>query len=265
MFGNHTKSRPDAQAITTKYAELVNRYKHFRAITRKLHNILPEHLPKKAIEKCGKKLGVMKGKTLVLGDIDDTAVLMDYCIYDYYENGSNAISQYIAHFPPAHDSDEYVVLKAMSESFYTLVQIERVIEGVGVLANDLLGSKQFLIIDISFSKTGVKGLVLATRLIPFQDFVMTSGAALPVDPETFAEISEYLSQNFVSEDGRYLYFTFQQRADLITRIIRLCLTKEKTTHIEYKDVESEAVISPLRREARVGRNDPCPLWQRHKI
>ncbi len=42
-------------------------------------------------------------------------------------------------------SDEYVVVKAMSESFHTLVQVEDVLPGVGVRANDLMGDKQFLI------------------------------------------------------------------------------------------------------------------------
>lgn len=72
------------------YQELVNQYKNFRKINRELHSKILKHLPKKAIEHCGKKLGVMQGKTLILGDMHDSDVFMDFCLYDYYENGINA-------------------------------------------------------------------------------------------------------------------------------------------------------------------------------
>ncbi len=239
-----------------EYSELVNRYKKFRKLNRKLHSILTHKVSKKAIQECGRKLGIMKGDTFVFRDMDETAVLMDYCIYDYYENsqggcplaGSNAVSRYIAESPPVPGSDEYVVLKAMSESFYTLVQVEHVAEGVGAQADDLLGDRSFLIIDMGLGKTAVKGLVIATRLLPFEDFTMTSGAALPVDPEIVEEIfprtkkptslrsvfGAGIIQQFGSEDaGNFKLKTLnlklldmQQRADLMTTIIRLCLGEE---------------------------------------
>ena len=241
-----------------QYSELVNRYKQFRKINRKFNNILPRQLSKQAIEKCGQKLGVIKGNTLVLQDMDEVAVLMDYCIYDYCENGLNAVSRYMADSPPASNSDEYVVLKAMAESFYTLVQVEHVLPGVGVRADDLLGDKQFLIIDLGFSETAIEGIVLATRLLPFADFTMTSGAPLAVDPETLSEILDVTLQQFGAEDGEYINIDMQQKPDLTAAIIRLCLKNESSVHTKYRDVETEAVTPPLRSETRIGRNEPCP-------
>jgi len=200
----------------------------------------------------------MKGNTLVLQDMDEIDVLTDYCIYDYRENGLNAISRYMVKSPPVLDSDEYVVLKAMSESFYTLVQVEHVLPGVGVRADDLLGEKQFLIIDLGFSKTAIEGLVLATRLLSFADFTMTSGAPLAVAPETLSEILDITLQQFGTEDGEYINIDIQQIPDLNAAIIRLCLKNESSLHTKYKDVETEAVTPPLRSETRIGRNEPCP-------
>jgi len=241
----------------TDYSELVNRYKRFREITRKLHKDIPQkYLSKKTFSKCGQKLGLMRNNTLIFGDEQDMAVLMDYCIYDYRENGSNAISRYMAEFPPP-DSDEYVVLKAMSEYFYTLVQVEDVLPGVGVQVDDLFSDRSFLITDIGFSKTAVRGLVLATRLICFEDFAMTSGAALVVGPETLAEIFDFMDQNFKIEDSEYI-LDMQQRVDLTATIIRLCLQDQIGAHVEYQDVETEPVTLPLRRETHVDRNEPCP-------
>lgn len=249
-----------------EYSELVNRYKKFRKLNRKLHSILTHKVSKKAMEECGRKLGIMKGDTFVFRDMDETAVLMDYCIYDYYENsqggcplaGSNAVSRYIAESPPVPGSDEYVVLKAMSESFYTLVRVEHVAEGVGAQADDLLGDRSFLIIDMGLGKTAVKGLVIATRLLPFEDFTMTSGAALPIDPEIVEEIFSFIIQQFGSEDAKYINLDMQQRADLMTTIIRLCLGEEMTARIKYEDVGIDPITPPLSSGTSIGRNEPCP-------
>ena len=167
-----------------EYSRLVDRYKDFRKIARELQNyVLPEYLSKRAFNAGGKKLGILRNNTLVFADTDQTAVLMDYCIYDYKEEGSNTVSRYMADSQLDAGSDEYAVVKAMSESFHTLVQVADVLPGVGVRANDLMGDRQFLLIDIGFSKTATKGIVLATRILPFEDFVMSSGAAIPVDEE----------------------------------------------------------------------------------
>jgi len=248
----------------TDYSELVDRYKKYRKITRKLNSSLTERISKKAMEECGRKLGIMKSGTFVFRDMDEGAVLMDHCIYDYYENGSNAISRFLAEFSRS-DSDEDVALKAMSESFYTLVQVEDVLPGVGVQVDDLFSDRSFLITDIGFSKTAVRGLVLATRLICFEDFAMTSGAALVVGPETLAEIFDFMDQNFRIEDSEYI-LDMQQRIDLTARIIRLCLQDETGAQIEYQDVETEPVTLPLRKETHVGRNEPCPCGsgKKHK-
>jgi len=241
----------------TEYSELVNRYKRCREITRKLHSDIPQKcLSKKAFNKCGRKLGLMRNNKLVFGGEQDMAVLMDYCIYDYRENGSNAVSRYLAEFPPPADSDEYVVLKAMSESFYTLVQVDHFLQGVGVQADELIGDRSFLITDIGFSKTAIKSLVLATRLICFENFAMTSGATLVVSPETLAEIFDFMDQNFRIEGSEYI-LDMQQRIDLTARIIRLCLQDETGDQIVYQDVEAEPVTLPLRRQTRIRRNEPC--------
>ena len=185
------------------YTVLVEQYKKYRRMGRELNSVLLKYLPQNAIQACGRNLGIMSGKTLVFRDEDETSVLMDHCIYDYYENGQNAISRYIDESQPPPGTDEYTLLQAKSQSFFTLVQVMEVVEHVGVWVDDLLGSRRFLMVDIGFSETAVEGLVLATRIIPFSDFTMSSGAARPVNEECLRKIFAYLYQQFGSEDGNY--------------------------------------------------------------
>ncbi len=244
------------------HKELVNRYKRFRQVTRKLHSTLPHYLSKRAFSECGKKLGLMKKDTLIFHDDQDMAVLMDYCLYDYRENGLNAVSRHLADSDIETDSDEYIVLRAMSESFYTLVQVEDVLPGVGVRVNDLLGDRQFLLIDIGLGQTAAQDLVVATRILPFDNFVMTSGAPLPVDQQTLSRILDFALEHYGSENGRYIEVDMQEKADLTAAIIRSCLRRRTDSQILCEDVPQDIAIeppaAPLQAEPRVGRNEPCP-------
>lgn len=247
------------QVIMKEYAELVDRYKRFRKINRKLHSSLFNHLPEKAINECAKKLGISKSGVFVFQEEHEMDVLMDYCIYDYYESGVNAVSRYMAEHPPVPNSDEYTVLKAMSESFYTLVQVEYVIETVGVQACDLLSNREFPLVDIGFSRTAMDGTVIAARIIPFEDFVMTSGAALPVDADVLAGILDLLTQRLDGRAEEFAGLTVEQRADLTASIIRFCLKENASSRIAYEDVErSPELISFPATSNHVGRNAPCP-------
>ena len=243
----------------TKYSHLVARYKELRKITFRLQNeVLPEYLSKRAFEICGKKLGVLHNNTLVLDNMDQTGVIMDYCIYNYRERGLNTVLRYLADSQLDPDSDEYVVVKAMSKSFHALVQIADVLPGVGVQSRDLLNNREYLLIDMGLSQTAVKGVVIATRLLNYEDFVTTSGAALPVDEEALVEILDFALQHYGTDDGKHIEVDIDERDDLTAAIIRICLHKESSSEIEYRDIESEPVASPLRRESRTGRNEPCP-------
>lgn len=242
-----------------EYSHLVARYKDFREITWDLQNgALPKYVSKRALDVCGKKLGVLEGKTLVLDDMDQIGAVMDYCIYDYRKGKLNAVEQYIADSRLDPDSDESIVLKAMSESFYTLVQVEEVVPDVGVRAKDLLNNREYLLVDMGLGKTATEDIVIATRILPFEDFVMTSGAPLPADTEAIVEILDFALEHYGTEDDKYIEIDFNQRADLTAAIIRICLHQESSYELEYQDVEAQPITPPLYGETHVGRNDPCP-------
>ena len=95
--------------------QLVEQYKAYRNISRDFHTKLLKYLPKAALDCCGKRLGVMRGKTLLLNDEQDVDVFMDYCIYDYYENGLNAVSLFFEDNQLTSGSDEYKVIEAICQ------------------------------------------------------------------------------------------------------------------------------------------------------
>ena len=220
----------------TEYFRLVDRYAEYRRIAWKLNNeVLPKSLSKSVLGAAGRQLGMLRKNTLVLGNEDELGLLMDYSIHDCREKGGNAVSRYRAEVHLDPDSDEYAVVKAMSESFYTLIEAVEVLPGVGVRVADLWADREYLLIDMGFSKTARKGLVLATRILPFAEFVTTSGAALPVDAQTLRDIRDtVVPRHKIAQDGKCSLANGRRKAaDLTAAIIRLCLESGASDRIQY--------------------------------
>ncbi len=252
----------------TSHVELAERYKQLRTVSFELNKVLPDLTSKETLERAARKLGFWRRGILVFGKEDEVNVLMDYVIYDCYEDGANAVDRYITQRPPAPGSDVEAVLRAKQRAFYAIVQVEEVSEGLGVRVLDLLTDRRFLLADIGFSATAIEGVVIATRLIPFEDFVMTSGAALPLDADTLTKVVREVIMRAPGDRPQIFdSLSKEQKADTTARIIRLALEAGASDSIEYADVheakghDAGTYVSadPIRSAShRVGRNDPCP-------
>ncbi len=221
---------------TPDYPAVVERYKRFRALGRQHIGPLFGQLSKRAFEECGRKLGMLRGDTLVLGEEHEGDVFMDYCIYDYYEDGMNAVARYIAQHRPDPDSDLGRLFQAAARARYTLVQVRRRVEGVGVWVFDLMDEREFFLADIGFGKTAVPGLRMAGRILPLGDFEICSGAGLPVDGSGYVKIVMLLGKRLGGVPERFAKLPPAQKADLTGEIIRICLASDAASRIRYEDV-----------------------------
>jgi hypothetical protein len=251
----------------TAYSRLVDRYAEYRKIAWKLNNeLLPKYLSKAVLDTAGRELGMLRKNTLVMDHEDEIGLLMDYSIHDCREKGGNAVSRYRAdsHLDP--QSDEYTVVKAMLESFYTLIEVVEVLPRVGVHAADLWADREYLLIDMGFSRSARKGVVLATRILPFEGFVTTSGAALPVDAQTLREIQDSVLPRYkIEQEGKCTLAGGRRKAaDLTAAIIRLCLESGASDRIQYEPVAAEPLALPRRQERHIDRNAPCPCGSGRK-
>lgn len=243
-------------------AELVAHYKRLRAAGRKLSDRLVGRLSKDVLEEGGRKLGIFRQGTFVFQTESETPVLMDYCIYDVRRKGRNAIEQYLIESPPDPESDEMEHLRAMQHATYSVFHVESVIPGVGVTVRDLLSEETFLVVDLGFASTGVRGAVFASRLLHHEDFVMTGGAAIPIGvvPETaLAAVARDLSRAVVVDaDGCF------DPAPLI----RSCLEQGCASDIEYQDPTGRPLgrIGSIESNAprKFNRNSPCPCGSGRK-
>jgi len=254
-----------------KYTDVLARYKRLRKVAFSLLNVvLPKYAPKEALDDAGRRLGVMKDNTLILGTMDEIGVVMDHLYYDCPQDGGTAIEQAIADRHPEPGSDEEAVLAAMGRAYYSLVQVESAEPGVGVWVRDLLHRERIFIADVGFSQTMRPGIVMATRLLPYEDYATTGGAALPVDHETMHELTGLLGR--APAGGRIRDMSPEQRTEWIGRIVRTCLRHGASERIVYQQAgeyvsERQAphgALAPASVGRKPGRNDPCPCGSGRK-
>ena len=245
------------------YSQILDRYKRMRAASLEINRDLTP-VCMTSIERAARDLGVWSNGTIVMDDIDDSAVLMDYAIHDCREDGRNAVQRYAAMNSPAPGSDAEAVLEATKQAFFSVFQVTEVIEGIGVRVKDILRAREHLLADVGFSQSAVPDVVLASRTLPFEDFIMTTGAALPVEPQVLVKIREFLHERgLLNEDMANL--PAERWSEIARMVIRACLTGERETRVIYRDVEDSLGGSYVPDgSASPGRNEPCPCGSGRK-
>lgn len=226
LFGFGKATFPKA----TVSKDIVARYQRFRSTLLRLNNELVRRLSRDVLNDGAKRIGILRGGMFVFDNEDESSVLMDYCIYDVYRKGRNAVEQYLCDSPPDPDSDEMACLHAMQHATYTLVAAQRVEPGVGCHVRNLFTEETRLLVDIGFSKTAQPGVVIATRLLDFGGFVVTSGAALPVGILNNDELDAWQQKLRAGVDDDHF-----DPAPLI----RSCLQGGASSNIRYEGVDTQ--------------------------
>ena len=171
---------------------------------------------------------MLEGKRLVLGSDDELAVLMDYCIFDLQEHGCGVIEQYLADSPPDRESDEMLCLRAMQQAIYSIFEIEETERRLGATVRNLLSHETFLVADLGLSHSARSGLLLASRMLFFDDFAMTGGAVLPVVVPEGQRRQDWLEK--LLRGGRPKGSGLSDPAP----VIRECLKQDASMRVHYE-------------------------------
>lgn len=244
------------------YDDISARYQRIRSASLDINNILVKFCAP-FVQQSAMDLGVWFKETIVM-DMDEMHVLMDYAIHHRFKGSRNGAERYAAEYPAEAGSDAEMALTAMGQSFFSLFQVNHVVQGVGVRVTDILRDREHFLADVNLSTSAVEGVVLASRVLPFEDFIMTTGAPLPVDATVLNWVVYNLEQDGLShEDLRNL--PQDGWSQIETLIIRACLKTNGDRQIEYEDVPASGTPTLSKDPDRVGRNEPCPCGSGKKF
>jgi hypothetical protein len=168
-------------------AQLRARYLELREVQRALNAALLQTVSGKGLEETARAIGLFDGGRIVLDGEEQVAALSDLALYDYRASGKSAVERRLAR-AQGSSAVERLLLDAMARARFVLFEIESIEPGLGVRGRDRLRGDAYLLADLGLADTASEGLVLATRLLVFPDFAMTSGAPLVIDPSLAALI-----------------------------------------------------------------------------
>jgi hypothetical protein len=163
--------------------QVVARYRHLRAVSRRMHNEVCRLIPTSAMLDLTGRLGMRDGRTIVLDNEDELALPTDLAVYTAPPGRTSAIERYArkTSFPPG--SDEELILRAKRAARFAVVRVLRRHEAAGIVVEDLyeiFGGGEFWLMDEGLETSMAPEQVLATRVIVPGPFAMTCGTMVPV-------------------------------------------------------------------------------------
>ncbi len=230
---------------------LFERYQRVRTIAKDVQMEILRRLPLDAIVEAGKRMGV-KRSTLAEWDRateEENAVAMDTVLY-----GEGAPTDELAAYRRAHTvppgSEVERLLEAMADVRFGLLRVEEILPDVGVRVRDLLMGEMHVLTDQGLAMSATEGMVIATRFLAMEGFIMTTGLGLPLDAEDLKNLRgavwDWRRPGAADEFAR---MDRAEQARLGTRILAFAVQAGALDHFRSRSVDGpqaplDAIFQP---------------------
>jgi len=234
-----TRFRQNERLMGTSFSPTrqdVERYRSLRALSLELNHRIIKTIPQQAYDEIGDALGIRRRGVLVFDSEDMTSVMMDCCLYDWFENGKNVVRRYAETHPTQPGTDGGYLLRAYLEAKYRILMVQSAVPGAGIHCHDALNGGELFLMDLAMSQNVPSvNAALATRTIPLGGYWMTTGAGLPVSSKKsiLDALRRIDSQQYQPLDGP---------GGVAPAIARACLTAGAA------DSKSKPLVRPVRLE-----------------
>jgi hypothetical protein len=175
-------SRPAIEPLAPRpRAEIIDRYRKFRAISRRHNSGAMKCLSTEALIEQARRLGIMRGRTLILNSEDELTLVNDLALYARQGGRKRPLDRYASSQRLSPDSDDARVLDAMLVARFALIRVERRHPEAGLIVSDLTRGDEFWLVDEGMEATAPAGFEMATRVYAPEDFHMAAGVFIPLD------------------------------------------------------------------------------------
>jgi len=216
-------------------------YRAFRALSMELNHKMVKTIPNRAFNEIGAALGVLRDGVLLLDNMDLGTVLMDCCLYDWFENGVNLVRRYATAHPARPGTDEERLLSAYLQAKYRILVTGTPVAGCGIHCRDILNEEDLFLMDIGLSGAVDDGVAaIATRTIQLGEFHITTGAGLPISSrDSMLEALDGIeTEQLSASDGP---------GGVSFLIARSCIRAGGAKRLRYQDVAAPAARPHRRR------------------
>lgn len=149
---------------------------------------------------------------IMFTDENQMGALMDFAIHEMRIDGQNAVDRYIEKYGAENEMEEKV-LNALKSSYTSLFRVVNISQEKNMLflKNLLEDTRNTRLTDIALSKSSEPGLLLFTRVLPFPELNMTSGASFIFEEDleirltsVYKRAMKEVSEN--AEASKYMVF-----------------------------------------------------------
>jgi hypothetical protein len=178
------------QAPAPSRTEVLARYRDLRETSKRHHSKTLDFLSQATILRQARSLGLADGKTLILGSMDELTLAFDLAIHTAPPGRSRAIDRYARSAQFAPGSEEALVLEAMRNARFAIVEVQRRHQAAGLIVTDLFRNIELWLVDEGLEMSLPAGTVYATRYYTPDRFAMTAGVGMPVDLALLKDVLE---------------------------------------------------------------------------
>jgi hypothetical protein len=174
-------------------AGILSRYWRYRDLRTDIQTTALENIPHKRFLAHAKRVGLSDGKVLFTDNQVELALAFDLALYSANPGRARAIDRYARARPGDLTPDEALVLQGLQASRFSIFRAIERCEPTGVRLEDLMRGGAISLLDEGLEQSARPGQVLAMRVAPVEEFVITCGAVVPLSIETFEEIIDFLT------------------------------------------------------------------------
>ena len=188
------------------------------------------------IKTCAKHLDLWHKKTVSFSNDAEVQLLMDYRVYGFRPNGFNMAEKYLRLNKNRLAEFDQALLARMSLARFAVLQIEATNRIDEVTVIDVFIKTRFTLVDQQLAKTAEIGMVIASHIIDFDEFIIQTGALLPLNKALLQadEVINVLER--VDDDNFEDYFLNPANTSKLARaIISASIRLGHTEHVKYHD------------------------------
>jgi hypothetical protein len=174
-------------------ADILSRYRRYRDLRKDIQTAALDNVPHSRFLDYAKRIGLSDGKVLFTDDTVELTLVFDLALYTAQAGRTRAIDRCARRRLRDSKPDEALVLQGLQASRFSIFRMIGRCEPTGVLLEDLMRGGMISLLDEGLEQSARPGEVFAMRVAPIEEFLITCGAVVPLDIETFEGIIDFLT------------------------------------------------------------------------
>ena len=199
------------------------------------HSAIYDRISRAEMFQVGRQLNMVRDNTFVFDSEEHSAIFMDYLVNFSCPNGTTAIERFLKAVDLSKDDVDRLAHSALAGLRYAILRPVQPYPGFGAVCEDMLGQQRLFLMDHGISQTPVDGFAVATAIYPVRQWVITSGAALPLPGQAAnGAISKVFKAAGLQFSLPFRPSKKEDTARLVLTLISIFLMSGGLDHIQYR-------------------------------